>query len=389
MRMNPEWENRFIYGKFEKDKLINMYLPSELFQNLHTGSTQKIYMYALKKYLEIIRSKQIGCAYLDSEWMDYLSSNPNITADFVTFSNKANTEYGLMPKTVRLYGQTVLMYLRECEIEIPDRDLRRIKRSLPSNHPISREAELDANKIRTLLKHSDLRMKAILTIALSSGMRIGEILKFKTSDINFETTPVEIFLSGDITKTKEPRRVFISSQAAVYLKKWLAESDALSSDRICFPYSASTEITRLKKLLKKCDLYEKDTRTGRTTIHFHLFRKFFLTEFKLVASADAAEELAGHKGYLDESYRRLTQKQLREEYLKAETRLTIDPVEGKDEDADNYEGSISDNCDDENAISMADLTLTNRFLKLERHLSEIKDEIKQLNEAYARNTQRN
>ena len=295
----------------------------------------------------------------------------------------------LMPKTVRLYGQTVLMYLRECGIDLPERHLRRIKRSLPSNHPISREAELDANKIRKLLQHSDLRMKAIITIALSSGMRIGEILKFKTTDINYETMPVEIFLSSEITKTKQPRRVFISSQAAGYLKRWLAESETSKSDRICFPYSTSTEITRLKKLLKKCDMYDKDPRTGRTTIHFHLFRKFFLTEFKLVASAEAAEELAGHKGYLDESYRRLTQKQLREEYLKAETRLTIDQVEGKDEDADNYEGSISDNCDDENAISMADLTLTNRFLKLERHLSEIKEEIKQLNEAYAQNIQRN
>lgn len=379
MRMNSEWENRFIYVKFVKDKMSNMYLPSELFQNLHTGSTQKIYMYALKKYLEILGSKQIECAYLDSEWMHYLSSNPNITADFVIFSNKANTEYGLMPKTVRLYGQTVLMYLRECGIDLPERHLRRIKRSLPANHPISREAELDADKIRTLLQHSDLRMKAILTIALSSGMRIGEILKFKTSDINFETTPVEIFLSGEITKTKQPRRVFISSQAADYLKEWLAETDAEKKDQICFPYSTSTEITRLKKLLKKCDLYDKDTRTGRTTIHFHLFRKYFLTEFKLVASADAAEELAGHKGYLDESYRRLTQKQLREEYLKAETRLTID--------IDGYSDEISDDAEDEISENAADMTLTNRFQKLERHLSEIKDEIKQLNDAYARNNQ--
>ena len=124
MRMNSEWENRFIYVKFVKDKMSNMYLPSELFQNLHTGSTQKIYMYALKKYLEIIGSKQIECAYLDSEWMHYLSSNPNFTADFVIFSNKANTEYGLMPKTVRLYGQTVLMYLRECGIDMFHNHLR-------------------------------------------------------------------------------------------------------------------------------------------------------------------------------------------------------------------------------------------------------------------------
>ena len=285
-----------------------------------------------------------------------------------------------MPKTVRLYGQTVLMYLRECGIDLPERHLRRIKRSLPANHPISREAELDANKIRILLQHSDLRMKAIITIALSSGMRIGEILKFKTSDVNFETTPVEIYLSGDITKTKQPRKVFISSQAADYLKEWLTETDAEKKDQICFPYSTSTEITRLKKLLKKCDMYDKDPRTGRTTIHFHLFRKFFLTEFKLVASAEAAEELAGHKGYLDESYRRLTQKQLREEYLKAETRLTID--------IDGDTASIMENSDDKTAINTEDITLTNRFLKLEKHLSEIKCEIKQLNEAYARNFQK-
>ena len=365
--------------KSVKDQMIKMYLPSDLFRNLHAGSTQKIYMHALKKYLEILGSKQIGCASLDHEWMNYFASNPNFAADFVIFVNKAGSEYGLMPKTVRLYGQTVLMYLRECGIDLPERHLRRIKRSLPANHPISREAELDANKIRILLQHSDLRMKAIITIAVSSGMRIGEILKFKTSDINFETKPVEIYLSGDITKTKQPRKVFISSQAAGYLKEWLTETDAEKKDQICFPYSTSTEITRLKKLLKKCDMYDKDPRTGRSTIHFHLFRKFFLTEFKLVASADAAEELAGHKGYLDESYRRLTQKQLREEYLKAETRLIIYIDEDTDETSDGAEYGTSDNT--------AEITLINRFLKLERHLSEIKYEIKQLNEAYAQNSQ--
>jgi len=58
-------------------------------------------------------------------------------------------------------------------------------------------------------------------------------------------------------------------------------------------------------------------------IHFHLFRKFFMSQMKLAISSEIVELLAGHDGYLSSSYRRYTKDQVITEYLKGEHLITI------------------------------------------------------------------
>ncbi|MDO5843938.1 MAG: tyrosine-type recombinase/integrase [Methanocorpusculum sp.] len=307
-----------------------MLKPSEFLEFTPKRSTKSTYETALKRYLEITFETKIRYSELDKLWINYLKSKRDINNDFIIFSSVCKNKLSLAPKTLHLYSKIVLMYLKYCGVELTPNAQRQLKNFNPKNRPISKEAELTKEKIRIMASSADTRLRAEILTAVSSGMRIGELLGFKISNIDFSVSPVEIYLFENITKNKTARKVFISGEAAEALKKWLSVREnelkrkvAPSDENRCFPYSVSNEISRLKHLLVKTRLYETDSRTNRATIHFHMFRKFFLTEFKLAASEEVAEELAGHQGYLSSSYRRITASSMKAEYKKAEPYLTI------------------------------------------------------------------
>jgi hypothetical protein len=74
--------------------------------------------------------------------------------------------------------------------------------------------------------------------------------------------------------------------------------------------------------LKNAGLGEKDDQ-GRATIHIHCLRKFFFTQMLQPLGRDIAEALMGHKLFLDSAYRRYTEDQMREFYLKGMEAVTI------------------------------------------------------------------
>ena len=353
-----------------------MYRPTEFLETVINSSTRNTYETALLRYIEVLTSQKIEDRDLDELWLDYLSLTSNPSSDVLLFVSQSQSLH-LSPKTIRLYGQIVIMYLKEAGIEIPNKVLRTLRSQTPINRPISREAELNKNVLQTIIINADLRMKTEILIAISSGMRIGEILNFQIQDINLNTRPAEIYLRPESTKDKTARTVFISHESAETLQHWLecrkkliSNGKIKTTDNRCFPYAKSTEIAKIKKLLEKCSLLDTDEQTHRTTIHFHLFRKYFLTEFKLAASAEVAEELAGHTGYLSESYRRLTKKAMQEEYLKAEGRLTIGTTHTESNDIHSRNDSVTANIpiDSQRIILM-----------IQQQITELKTEIRTLN----------
>lgn len=358
-----------------------MYRPTEFLGTVINASTKNTYKTALIRYLEILGYNVTKDRSLDEIWIDYLSHTINPSSDILLFVSQSQA-ISLSPKTIRLYGQIVIMYLKEAGIEISNKVLRKLRTQTPISRPISREAELTRDILQTLINNANLRLKTEILVAISSGMRIGELLKFQVQDIHLNSTPVEIYLRAESTKNKTARTVFISKETADALQQWLEFRETLVSmgkihpnETRCFPYAKSTEIAKLKLLLMKCNLYEKDEQTHRTTIHFHLFRKYFLTEFKLAASAEVAEELAGHTGYLSDSYRRLTKKAQQEEYLKAERNLTID----------NAYVELSDTtpANKESTPLQSPIPLTKQqsgiILQLQQQITELKSEIQALN----------
>ena len=78
----------------------------------------------------------------------------------------------------------------------------------------SREKILDAEEARRLIECAAPSLRPILIIALKTGMRRGEILSLRWSDINF----IKSFIQIKDTKSGEPRKVPLSPAAREVLK---------------------------------------------------------------------------------------------------------------------------------------------------------------------------
>jgi hypothetical protein len=80
----------------------------------------------------------------------------------------------------------------------------------------------------------------------------------------------------------------------------------------------------IRRALQKAGLFRKDEDTGRATIHYHLFRKYFVTNLTYGGVSDKyIDFFIGHINALDRAYNKPTTDKLLEIYLKGEPHLRI------------------------------------------------------------------
>jgi hypothetical protein len=175
-------------------------------------------------------------------------------------------------------------------------------------------------------------------------MRVGEALQITLDDIDLKAKPATITIRGEYVKTGNQRISFISREAVQAVEEWIKVRDAYlissqsrnnglisagrakpkaSEDNRLFPFSDNTAWQMWGGALEKSGLLSRDKITRRKQLHFHMLRKFFISQMSLIVSKEIPETLSGHSGYLTDAYRRYTKAQLKEQYLKAEHVLTI------------------------------------------------------------------
>jgi integrase/regulator of replication initiation timing len=226
-------------------------------------------------------------------------------------------------------------------VELTQNQLKRLSTKLPKGKTRTAEKDLDIETLRKLLTHMDLKGKAVTLTLASSGMRIGELMQVKLSDIDLTTTPPEIVVRGEGAKSGSTRTVFISTEAKETLEEWLKVRDkyleaaknkanGIAKNRVkpiednrLFPFTAENFRSQWDNALRKSELYNKDGSTNRSQHRIHGLRKFFRSQLALSCPVDIVEALMGHEGYLTDAYRRYTQKQMGENYLKAEHHVTV------------------------------------------------------------------
>jgi len=81
---------------------------------------------------------------------------------------------------------------------------------------------LTREAINRVIRFANPKLATVILIACSSGMRIGEIIQLRMSDVDLSTTPVTITIRAETTKTRETRLTHISSEASNSLKDYLA-----------------------------------------------------------------------------------------------------------------------------------------------------------------------
>jgi site-specific recombinase XerD len=220
--------------------------------------------------------------------------------------------------------QAFLRYLVEEEIVSPDIFSRRIRLQLPERLPRAMDPK-DLQKLLSVVKGA--RDRAMVMVLLRTGMRIGELLNTKVTDIHMKERRIEIY-EGE--KNRLGRVVYLSDDAVIALRKWLRERDAWEEYLIygrgkTDTMSYSTARTIFYKYLVKAGLAHRG-------YSLHTLRHTFATELLNAGMRlECLQVLLGHRS-IEETrrYAHLTDKTREEEYFTAMSRIERSESNGND-----------------------------------------------------------
>ncbi len=187
------------------------------------------------------------------------------------------------------------------------------------------------------LKHSELFKivqdqvrnhvrQALYLACSSSGMRIGEALQIRKSDLEFKER-IQINIRPEYTKTQTGRSVFVSKECQAVLETYLEE---LEGDETVFykgvcqstMTKVSSEDVRLSECITRLKLDMKYSSSGRYKISSHSFRAFFFTQAVRKHGENYAHRLTGHGGYLMQ-YDRMNDDEKLKMYIELESELVV------------------------------------------------------------------
>lgn len=251
--------------------------------------------------------------------------------DYVTYLSKS----GRAPNTIKDYLTIAKKFLRFYGVEFSNDKLKEMV-DMPRTHGITQDRIPSIEEMKAVIYSTNKRGKAMISMLVSSGMRIGELLSLRVKDVDFTIHPTAIRLRAEVTKDRLARICFISDEATKLLKQYLGERihnqdlyifqgrhHGVRPDGTVYqnsnfenkPISYWNADYIFTIAVKKAGIYEKDDH-GRDRIHLHVLRKFFFTQMVPILGREITEALMGHKAFYDSAYRRFTESQLGEQYLK-------------------------------------------------------------------------
>ena len=339
---------------------------STFFDNIGNRSTSTIsgYKTAIWQFMRFIYSLPDSDKERVAERVDqYFAEQRNYHADFKLFIQQklANKP----PLSAKQVFNQIKRFLELCDVVFTPKELALLKNQVPTGGVETQEHDLDTDTIRSILQHTDIKGKAIILCLASGGMRIGELLEVRCSDVDLDAIPASVQIRAKNkrqtldkdgneqiktrkNKTGNARTTYISSEAVAAVREWLkirsaylqavqkkanhlnnvTASKDLNDVRL-FPMSDNT-VTQLfiDAIISVFGKNEVDPNTRRSVRRIHQMRKFFSSQMSIATSESIADFFMGHKTALSEHYRRYTQKQMSEYYLKGEHMLYIEaPLE--------------------------------------------------------------
>lgn len=368
----------------QKGSILETFLAKK-YRASKSFSTKTTYKSAINKFAEFI-SVHLGKT-IDELLQAIIAKelDPiNVLDDFYSFLSEYKrpkiSKTGYPNTTIRTYLIIAKELLNNQGVKIYNEDVRqRIK--LPKRDDVYEEGYTKA-EINRAVRASNLKLATVILMKASSGMRIGETIQLKLSDINFDTNPTTIKIRKETTKTRQLRFTHISTEATNSLKDYLAKTfnwtEGTKQDRYIIlqfheeriakhkktlldPKVKKIPKTNLKRIIGKLEhelktlseeeLYNKAVHSARTNLtemlektvrsipelskklendrdafHFHGLRAWFKTQVTLEGQGDFAEALMGHKS-LKLIYFRANHQAREKTYLKIEHALTIADTE--------------------------------------------------------------
>jgi integrase/recombinase XerD len=213
---------------------------------------------------------------------------------------------------MRLTGvQSFLRYLEEEGIVSRDVFFGRIRLQMPERLPRAMDPD-DLQKLLSVIEGR--RDRAMILVLLRTGMRIGELLHTKVTDVHIQERRIEIY---EAQKNRLGRVVYLSDDAVTALKAWLKDRYTwpeylFYGQRGADPMSYSTARSRFEKYSSKAELAHKG-------YSLHTLRHTFATELLNAGMRlECLQVLLGHHN-IEETrrYARLSDRTREEEYFRA------------------------------------------------------------------------
>lgn len=290
----------------------------------------------------------------DKEW--FMESLLNYTAD----QKLRVTKKEISSSTLRNLHKPIKLF---CDMNDILLNWRLIKRGLPPGKRSANDRTPTIDEIHKLMEFGDIRIKPIVLVMISSGIRLGawHYLKWKhvtpihNASNNNNNNNNRVIAAKLLVYAGEPEQyfTFMTSEAYVALKEWMNFRESYGEKitgeswlmrdiwrTMSMPYGAKWGLAKFPKKLSHKSirvminraLYKQNIRPslleeGNRCHEFkavHGFRKYFKTVCESGGMKPAnVELLIGHDIGISSSYYKPTESQLLEDYLKAADALTI------------------------------------------------------------------
>jgi len=357
------------------DDKIKRFLERK-FRISRSYKTKATYMASLKRFIEFVRiNYNLDLAQLVTQIKETKEIDPiDVLDEYFSFLSeyqlRGKRRIGYSAVAIKNYLKVAKEFLNGEGCKIYNEDVKQ-RFKLPRTVQTFYRG-LTKETINRLVRLANPKLAALILIACSSGMRLGELVQLRLSDIDFSINPVTVTLRAQTTKTRQARITHISSEAKSAVNDYLARQNPpkknddylfllqhkdrldmnaenkrmdhwkkLQSQIISMSeeekFAKSVAATghnlsqQLVRVIKDNPELNKKTENGRNEIHFHAFRYFFKTQVTDAHESDFAEALMGHKS-LKLVYYRQNDKKRAETYLKVEPALTIADTEKIDRD---------------------------------------------------------
>lgn len=260
--------------------------------------------------LEDIRSNKI----------DIVEAIQNFRLDLVSKGRAASS--------IRRYHTGIKKWLEVNRVRV-DWDEIEILVPLPRKRSVVEDRIPTRNELRRIMNVARLRMKVLIEMAVSSGLRIGTLIALRVDDLDFNIDDkiVLIRVRPELSKTKIGHWAIINDEARSLLKQYIDNYNIKSG--WLFPSKDGSHLRynavqmAWARLLNKTGLNMKSR--NMYVLHLHTLRKFFRTRLEGYLTRSQIEYLMGHlrKEYLDGSYFRPPSRELITSYKAAMHRLYI------------------------------------------------------------------
>lgn len=289
-----------------------------MFRRSRSVHSRRYYSFGVQKLEAYCREKKLNVSQrnvydvIDSfvGWLDGKGVKPKTIADYVSASRRFLVYAGINVEPALFKARVVMPKVTK----IVDEPLR-------------------LEDVRLLLTRGrpNPKMRALILTLLSSGMRVGEALSIRGSDLDLEGDPATVSIQAQYAKSRVARVAYVSDEAKEALKILVA---GRPKDRLVVEYSGDlwqrekVATRTFRELADRAGLGEMIENHRIHKVHFHSFRKFFLTKAVDTLGDHAGHALCGHGFYMDTYYKK-SEEERRSDYRRLMPHLTVFGETGK------------------------------------------------------------